>query len=59
MPGYNQSPKSGLPGHGRSQAPRRYAWPDPLKRSRSKDGAYLKHWGSRPEYKRSEVRRAA
>lgn len=51
--------KSGLPGHGRSQAQRRYAWPNLARRNHSKDGEYLKTWGSRPESKRRVVRRAA
>lgn len=59
VPGLNVQPKSGLSGHGRSAAPRRYAWPNLARRNHSKDGAYLKTRGSRPEYKRHDVRRAA
>lgn len=57
MPGYNTSPKGGYTGNGRSQAARRFAWP--TRADRSKGGAYLKEFGSRPEYKRKRMGRAA
>jgi hypothetical protein len=54
----HRGPKGNQRGHGPSQAMRRYAWPSRSNRSRS-DVAFLKTWGSRPEYKRREARRAA
>lgn len=53
----NRGAKGGLRGHGPSQAPRRYAWPSRV--NRSKGGAYLKAWGSRPAAKRPREQRAA
>jgi hypothetical protein len=55
MPGYNSKPKSGLPGHGRT-IPRERAM-RPLLRAdrRSRDGSYLKTWGSTPKKVRGEA----
>lgn len=56
----HRGPRSGIRGHGPSQAPRRHAWPTTQRIGR-KGGqpGYLKTWGSRPAEKRRQERRAA